>query len=82
MAVFIARSIVDPTGEEGLEGYAPPATPDFADVPADYWAFKHIEYCVGEEVVFGYSDDLYRPSKEVTRDQMAVYIARAFDLLD
>jgi hypothetical protein len=31
--------------------------------------------------VQGYPDGLYRPNTKVTRDQMAVYVARAFDLL-
>ena len=81
MAAFIARAIVNPTGEEGLEGYAAPAAPSFSDVAPDYWSFRHVEYCVEESVVLGYPDGSYRPTQEVTRDQMAVYIARAFDLL-
>jgi hypothetical protein len=31
--------------------------------------------------VNGYGDGLYHPERPVTRDQMAVYIARAFELL-
>ncbi len=41
----------------------------------------HIEYCVERGVVEGYDDGYYRPEDVVTRDQMAVYIARAFGLL-
>jgi hypothetical protein len=80
MAVYIARSMVDPTGEDGLAGYTPPGTPTFPDVDASFWAFKHIEYCVGEGVVMGYEDLKYHPEVTVTRDQMAVYICRAFGL--
>ena len=47
---------------------------------APYWAYAHIEYCVENGVVQGYQDGLYHPEKIVTRDQMAVYIARAFEL--
>ena len=57
--------------------HAPPSTPSFADVPTDYWAYKHIEYCEAHQIVNGYDGD-YRPESAVTRDQMAVYIARAF----
>jgi hypothetical protein len=32
-------------------------------------------------VVEGYADGRYYPANLVTRDQMAVYIARAFELL-
>jgi hypothetical protein len=81
MAVYVARSIVDPTGEDGLAGYTPPTTASFPDVPTDYWAYKHIEYCRAAGVVNGYWDGTYGPGNAVTRDQMAVYVARAFGLM-
>jgi len=80
MAVYMARAVADPVGEEGLEGYTPPAKPSFLDADAEHWAYKHIEYCAENSIVAGYADGFYRPSKRVTRDQMAVYIARAFQL--
>ena len=80
MAVYIARAIATPTGETGLAGYTPPTTASFADVPTDYWAYKYVEYCKAASIVSGYWDG-YRPEDIVTRDQMAVYIARAFGLL-
>jgi len=90
MAVFIARSICDPTGDEGLVGYIPADPRNFPDVPSTgygddgtdpYWAYRYIEYCVEHGVVQGYDDGYYHPENVVTRDQMAVYVARAFDLL-
>lgn len=90
MAVYIARSIVTPTGEAGLIDYDPPAEPSFPDVPntgygddgtEPFWAYKHVEYCYEQGVVQGYDDGNYHPEWLVTRDQMAVYIARAFDLM-
>jgi uncharacterized repeat protein (TIGR02543 family) len=80
MSVFVARAIVDPTGAEGLASYTPPLVPTFSDVPTDYWCFAHVEYLAGEDVVSGYPDGAYRPTAWVTRAQMAVYMARAFDL--
>jgi len=80
MAVFIARSIVTPRGDEGLNSYVPPEVPSFSDVATSYWSFKHIEYLAGKDVVKGYPDGMYRPTVTVTRDQMAVFIARAFML--
>jgi hypothetical protein len=89
MAVFIARSICDPTGDEGLVGYIPADPRNFPDVPATgygdsgtdpYWAYRYIEYCVEHGVVNGYDDGYYYPEDPVTRDQMAVYVARAFEL--
>jgi hypothetical protein len=79
MAVYIARSIVDPTGEDGLASYTPPTAASFTDVATDYWAYKHIEYCKEHGVVNGYWDG-YHPEEAVTRGQMAVYVARAFGL--
>jgi hypothetical protein len=76
MAVFIARamagddeSVPDPVGD-----------PSFPDVPADFWSYRHIEYIADQEVAGGYYDGLYHPETFVTRDQMAVFICRAFDL--
>jgi hypothetical protein len=89
MAVYVARAMVAPTGEAALADYLPTDPRDFPDVPATgygdsgtdpYWAYKHIEYCVENGVVAGYEDGLYHPADPVTRDQMAVYVARAFDL--
>jgi len=83
MAVYIARgqgwvSIGDPMDT---------APELFPDVPAGFWAGTAIQACVDNNVVAGYPypdpDNpgetfyLYVPSETVTRDQMAVYIARA-----
>jgi len=81
MAVFIARAVVVPTGETGLDGYTPPADPTFRDAKPDYWAYKYIEYIASRGIVTGYDNGTYRPLVACTRDQMAVFIARAFDLL-
>jgi hypothetical protein len=82
MAVFVARAVVSPHGEEGLIGYTPPATPTFSDVASDHWAYLYIEYIAQPSVAVtqGYPDGTYRPATTVTRDQMAVYVQRAFDL--
>jgi PKD repeat protein len=82
MAVFIARAIVTPTGDEGLEGYTPPDTPTFPDVPTGFWAYQYIEYIADPErgVTGGYPDGRYHPEYPCSRDQMAVYVQRAFKL--
>lgn len=76
MAVFIARA----EDWVSLDDDLATAPELFLDVPAGYWAGKAIEACVSHGVVQGYSDGSYRPTAAVTRDQMAVYIARAFEL--
>jgi len=80
MAVFVARSMVTPHGDEGLASYTPPATPTFADVPTGFWSYKYIEYIASQGVAGGYENSEYRPGIAVTRDQMAVYVQRAFGL--
>ena len=80
MAVFIARAIVTPPGDEGLAGYPPPATATFSDVPTDFWAYKYVEYIAAEGVSTGYGDGTYRPDVIVNRDAMAVYVQKAFEL--
>jgi len=80
MAVYVARAMVAPSGEAGFADYVPSDPRNFPDVPATFWAYRHIEYCVENGVVAGYEDGMYHPEIVVTRDQMAVYVARAFDL--
>jgi len=80
MAVYIARSIATPTGEEGLVDYDPGEWQRFSDVPTTHWAYKHIAYVAERGVVKGYPDGTYKPNAVVTRDQMAVYVGRAFGL--
>jgi len=82
MAVFVARAIVTPTDRPDLPSYTPPETATFPDVATDHWAYKYIEYIAQDSVAVtqGYDDGNYRPDAIVTRDQMAVYVQRAFQL--
>ncbi len=64
-------------GMAGFDSWTPPATPTFADVPTSHWAYKEIEFAYAYAIVHGYDDGSYRPDNPVTRDQMAVYLARA-----
>jgi hypothetical protein len=73
MAVFISRAVAG--GDSKVP--AGPATPSFKDVPKDYWAYKYIEYAKTKGIVGGYPDGTYHPTEKVTRDQLAVYVARA-----
>jgi hypothetical protein len=80
MAVYVARSMVRPLGDTGMAGYVPPTTPTFTDVGTDYWSYAYVEYLSAQGTVSGYVDGTYRPAVAVTRDQMAVYVQRAFGL--
>jgi hypothetical protein len=76
MAVFIARA----KRWISIDDASNTAPQLFPDVPAGYWAGTAIQACQQHDVVQGYADGYYRPTATVTRDQMAVYIARAFNL--
>jgi len=79
MAVFVARAVAGGDGDVP----DPPATPTFPDVtPSTAWAWaqKYVEYIASRSVVGGYGDGTYRPDTICTRDQMAVFVARAFEL--
>ena len=52
-------------------------TAEFADVPQGFWAFEDVGVCVAAGIVGGYGDGTYQPDWSVTRDQMAIYVARA-----
>jgi hypothetical protein len=69
MAVFVRR------GMDIAQSY--PATATFPDVPTGFWAFEDVETLVDAGIVLGYPNGYYRPEYNVSRDQMAVYIARA-----
>jgi len=78
MAVFIARAMAG--GEANVPD--PGCTgPVFPDVPCDFWARKYVQYIQTAGVTGGYPDGSYHPEITVTRDQMAVFVARAFGLL-
>ena len=76
MAVYVARA----KGWVAIDDDMTTAPEVFPDVPAGFWAGTAIETCVENDVVRGYDDGYYRPEATVTRDQMAVYVARAFGL--
>jgi hypothetical protein len=82
MAVFIARAVATPTDRPGLASYTPPATPTFSDVATTFWSFRFVEYIAQPtvDVTHGYPDGMYHPEYACTRDLMAVYVARAFEL--
>jgi hypothetical protein len=76
MAVYVARA----RGWIAINEDMATAPELFPDVPAGFWSGRAIEACVASGVVEGYDDGYYHPEWVVTRDQMAVYVARAFEL--
>jgi subtilisin family serine protease len=79
MAVFVARAIAG--GDANVP--AGPSQPTFPDVTQSStwaWAYRYVEYIDTQGVAHGYSDGLYHPEILCGRDQMAVFVTRAFHL--
>jgi hypothetical protein len=73
MAVFISRALAG--GDTSVPAFT--GTPSFSDVDASNWALKYVQYAMSKGVVKGYSDGTYKPTDQVDRGQMSVFIARA-----
>ncbi|MDQ2088094.1 S-layer homology domain-containing protein [Herbivorax sp. ANBcel31] len=44
------------------------------------WAAGHIQTAVDNEIISGYEDNTFRPSRKLTREEMVVLVLRAFDI--
>ncbi len=74
MAIFLLK------GEHGSSYVPPAATGIFPDVPVGSFAADWIEQLAAESITSGCGGGNYCPGYEVTRDQMAVFLVRAFSL--
>jgi len=73
MAIFITRALaVVP-----VDGYCGTMDP-FTDVSSDRWSCKYIKKFAEMGITSGYGDGRFGPGDYVTRDQMAVFLSRAF----
>ncbi|MBN1461514.1 MAG: S-layer homology domain-containing protein [Armatimonadetes bacterium] len=72
-AVYLARALAG--GDELVP--AGPAEASFADVPADHWAYRYVEYARARGLIAGFPDGTFRPQEQVTRAQTAAFLARA-----
>jgi hypothetical protein len=57
-----------------------PGTATFGDVPTNYWAFQYIEALAASGITSGCGGGNFCPTTPVTRDQMAVFLAKALGL--
>ncbi|MGY4688536.1 S-layer homology domain-containing protein [Salibacterium sp. K-3] len=48
----------------------------FVDIGEEYWAFKEINWAVGQGLIFGYDDDTFRPSDKATQAQFMAILTR------
>lgn len=70
-AIMIGRAL-------GLDGEQ--RDTKFKDVNADVTASGYIDAAVQRGIISGFPDNTFRPDNPVTRGQMAIFLARAFDL--
>ena len=73
MAVFLTRAL----NEVPSEGYCGAEGP-FTDVPSSWWSCKYVKRLVELGITAGIGQGLYGLGNPVKRDQMAVFISRAF----
>ena len=71
MSAFIIRAL-----EGNPAGVC--AVPPFTDVPVINQFCKHIERMKARNISLGFPDGTFQPQGNVTRDQMAAFLARAF----
>ena len=74
MAIFLLK------GKHGSSYVPPVANGIFLDVPVGSFAADWIEQLAAEGITSGCSNGNYCPDANVTRDQMAVFLVRAFNL--
>ncbi len=72
MAALMIRAL----GDTPVPGVMPSR---FSDVPRGAWYFKYVERLIDRGIVTADSGSLFRPSEPLTRLEMAVWMARAFD---
>lgn len=73
MAAFLLRALGDAT--------PPTTTGTFTDVPAGAWYTAPVERLAELGISVGYGDGTFRPTAQVSRAEMAVFLTRAFDFL-
>ena len=88
MSAFLVRALRDsPPPELGGLGAARPwdgltASGDqvFSDVSPQDWFAPHVEELASWQITVGYGDGTFRPHQGVTRAEMAMFLARAFNV--
>jgi len=74
IAIFLLK------GKHGSTYVPPAASGDFTDVPVGSFAADWIEQLAAEGITSGCGGGNFCPSQNVTRDQMAVFLVKTFNL--
>ncbi len=73
---MVATVLYRIAGEPAVEG-----TSNFSDVEAGTWYTNAVIWAQANGIVTGYTDNTFKPTKEITRQEMAVMLARYAKLL-
>lgn len=76
MSVFLARTSLGREGADGLPAYAG----EFSDVSGTEGYAKYVRWAKDSGVTAGCGNGRFCPATQVTREQMAVFLVKAFDL--
>ena len=81
MAVLVVRTLYSVLVPGNAEGFTPPSTPYFDDVPASHPRFRYIQQLKFLGITGGCTATTYCPDYSVTNSQVAVFSVRARQLL-
>jgi spore germination protein YaaH len=62
-----------------LEGLENPAAVSFKDITKNSWSYNYIIDAAKKGYLTGYPDETFRPRNEITREEIAVILTRAFN---
>lgn len=64
----------------GCTGAAAPLVNAFPDVPENYWAACPIDKLAMNDVVVGYPDRMFKPSRDISRAEFATMMVKGYNL--
>lgn len=59
-----------------VSGYPEAPASPFSDVPSDSWFCQAVSWCRQEELISGYSEDVFSPDSLLSREQLAAILYR------
>lgn len=69
-----------PSSNTGMTGAASPLSSVFPDVPDSYWAACPIDKLASNDIVVGYPDRMFKPSRDISRAEFATMMVKGYNL--
>lgn len=76
----LKRSFTPFTPSSGITGAASPLSSVFPDVPDSYWAACPIDRLASNDIVVGYPDRMFKPSRDISRAEFATMMVKGYNL--